>query len=202
MHNKQRHFIFGYGSLISAISRAKTGETGQVWPAVLSGYQRHWSIMTTEFGMSSVAVVQDETGSCNGVLIEVEEKEFAVFDEREQGYQRALIPQEQLHSYIGHELPEGNVWIYYSQDIVNPTNDCPITLSYLDVILAGCLDFGDAFLNDFLTMTKGWQHPLINDRQTPRYPRVQTELETSTFVSLLAATTRLNKQTFMETYDA
>ncbi|WOD08990.1 hypothetical protein [Marinomonas sp. GJ51-6] len=50
-NSSDRHFILGYGSLISSESRAKTGETGQVWPVKLHGFERHWSVMSDEFGM-------------------------------------------------------------------------------------------------------------------------------------------------------
>ncbi|TBR43919.1 gamma-glutamylcyclotransferase [Marinomonas agarivorans] len=202
MSSKKRHFLFGYGSLISATSRAKTGETGQTWPVLLSGYQRYWSIMTSEFGMSSVAVVRDENANCNGVLIEIDENELPAFDEREQGYQRALISPSQLKTYQGRSLPEGDVWIYYSQTITHPSQHCPIVLSYLDVILAGCLDIGHDFAHDFVHMTQGWQHELVNDRQEPRYPRVQPELDTTELTEWLTLATDQPTKMFLDTYEA
>jgi len=202
--NKQRHFIFGYGSLISAVSRAKTGETGRVWPAVLTGYQRHWSIMTTEFGMSSVAVTQSnsskDTTMCNGVLIEIDENELGAFDIREQGYERALVSSEQLRAYAG-VLPIGKIWVYHSVTITHPSQECPITLSYLDVILAGCLEYGHAFTEDFLTMTQGWKNVVINDRQQPRYPRFQAELNTHQFTSSLLPVTNLSEKELSVSYE-
>lgn len=202
MSSKKRHFLFGYGSLISASSRAKTGETGQAWPVVLHGYQRHWSIMTTEFSMSSVAVVQDAQACCNGVLIEINEQELPAFDKREQGYQRALIPAQQLKPYQGHRLPEGDVWIYYSQTVSVPTSACPIVLSYLDVILAGCLHISEAFTRDFVNMTQGWQHTLLNDRLKPRYPRVEPDINTSKLTPWLTLATAQPSTQFLDSYDA
>lgn len=205
MENNKRHFIFGYGSLISSMSRAKTGETGKVWPARLMGYQRHWSVMTTEFGMSSVAVIpskkdNDNLAVCNGLLIEINEKELQAFDIREQGYNRSLIMSDQLKAYE-QALPKGNVWIYHTCDISEPTEECPITLSYLDVILSGCLEYGRDFTMEFLSMTKGWEYRLVNDRRLPRYPRYQKELKTSLFTEYLLSVSNLSKEELSITYD-
>lgn len=202
MTDKNRHFIFGYGSLINATSRAKTGETGQVWPVRITGYQRNWSVMSAEYGMSSVAVIPMKEAHCNGVLIEIDETEIPAFDERERGYERSEVHVEQLCAYQEQSLPQGKVWIYHSHEIAQPTAECPIALSYLDVILSGCLDLGEAFVSDFLNLTKGWQHPLINDRKTPRYPRVQPELNTQDFIPLLESVTKFTKKELSVSYES
>lgn len=172
----KKHFILGYGSLINSRSRAVTGRTGEVIPVKVTGFKRYWSVMSPDFGMSSVAVVAQEDAACNGVLVEVPAEELPSFDQREAGYQRVEIPAERMHTYCGRELPEGQIWIYQANRIVNPTSVCPIALSYADVILAGCFEHGETFAYEFLEQTYGWHHPLVNDRQQPRYPRVQPEL--------------------------
>jgi len=197
-----RHFIVGYGSLISGTSRAKTGETGRVWPIKIAGFERHWSIMTSAFGMSSVAVIPKKGAYCNGVLIEISEAEIPVFDLREQGYKRAEIDTSQLSAYQEEALPNGTVWIYHSDDITPPTAECPITLSYVDVILAGCIEQGDAFVGDFLQYTRGWETPLLNDRQQPRYPRVQPELNTAPLNALLESVANITQQELAITYES
>jgi len=179
-----QHYIFGYGSLINPDSRAKTGQTGRSWPAKVSGYQRHWSVMSPEFGMSSVAVIPFENSVCNGVLVEVNESELPLFDEREAGYTRAKIAASQIQGYTD-TLPGGTIWIYHTQQINPPCDQAPIALSYADVILAGCLSIGEAFAAEFIENTSGWQHALLNDRQQPRYPRVQTSLDTHSLAAYL-----------------
>ena len=196
-----RHFILGYGSLINGESRAKTGETGNVWPVKLYGFERHWSVMSDEFGMSSVAVIQAPQKACNGVLVEVPFDQFPLFDERERGYRRAQIQLDQLSTYDTISLPEGTYWVYHTDEVVEPHQDSPITLSYLDVILSGCLEHGDAFTEDFLMLTKGWASPLLNDRQTPRYPRVQPDIETERLNALLAPVTTLSIKELSATYE-
>jgi hypothetical protein len=188
--------------LINSRSRAKTGETGQVWPVKIAGFARHWSIMSPEFGMSSVAVVPHGDSACNGVLIEISAQEIPHFDQREQGYQRSQVCRSQLSTYCGAPLPEGTVWIYHSQAITTPNPHCPIALSYVDVILAGCLEHGDAFVDDFLRLTDGWHHPMLNDRLCPRYPRVQPELHAPTLNKVLRRVTHLTHEELSVSYES
>ena len=197
-----RHFILGYGSLMNGESRAKTGETGRVWPVKLHGFERHWSVMSVEYGMSSVAVVLAPEKACNGVLVEVPHDQFPLFDERERGYRRSMIKSEQLTPYQQDALPEGTYWVYHTDEVTQPDQDCPIALSYLDVILSGCLEHGDEFAQDFLTLTKGWSSPLLNDRKAPRYPRVQPELSTERLNTLLAPVTTLSIKELSVTYES
>lgn len=201
VNSSDRHFILGYGSLINSKSRAKTGETGHVWPVKLHGFERHWSVMSDEFGMSSVAVIQIPNKSCNGILVEVPFDQFSLFDERERGYQRTMIQANQLSTYHATSLPEGTYWVYHTENVVEPDQDCPIVLSYLDVILSGCLEYGDAFTQDFLELTKGWASSLLNDRKAPRYPRVQPDLLTKRLNTLLAPVTTLSKKELSVTYE-
>lgn len=196
-----RHYILGYGSLISSESRAKTGETGQVWPVKLHGFERHWSVMSPDLSMSSVAVVKADSKACNGVLIEVPEDQFPLFDEREKGYQRSEIKPTQLASYLDELLPEGTYWVYHTDDVVEPHGECPIALSYVDVILSGCLEHGDSFATDFLALTKGWRAPLKNDRPEPVYPRAQPHLSTERLNRLLAPVTTLSTNELAITYE-
>lgn len=198
----KRHYILGYGSLISAQSRAKTGETGQVWPVKLQGFERHWSVMSPQLGMSSVAVVKTAEKSCNGVLIEVPEDQFPLFDEREHGYQRSQIHAHQLQPYHEDPLPEGTYWVYHTEEVVQPCSNNPIALSYVDVILSGCLDHGDVFTMDFLALTKGWRAPLVNDRLAPVYPRAQPDVSTERLNRLLAPVSTLSISELAVTYES
>lgn len=197
-----RHYILGYGSLISSESRAKTGETGQVWPVKLLGYERSWAVMSPSLGMSSVAVVKNDSKACNGVLIEVAEDQFPLFDEREKGYQRSQIERHQLHPYREETLPDGTYWVYHTEQVIHPCHMNPIVLSYVDVILSGCLEHGAAFTNDFLSLTKGWNAPLVNDRPTPIYPRAQVELPTEHLNNLLVPVSTLTLHELAISYDS
>lgn len=198
--SEQRQFIFGYGSLINSISRDATGETGRAWPVEVSGYARHWAVMSPDFGMSSVAVVSDVEASCNGVVVEIDPGQIPHFDKRESGYQRAALELRQLNCLDG-ELPEGQIWLYHTSAVTNPTGQCPIALSYLDVIMAGCLEYGEAFAERFLATTQGWQWPLINDRPSPRYPRVQPALDVASINGYLAKLSQLDSEQLQASYN-
>ncbi|WP_293268576.1 gamma-glutamylcyclotransferase family protein [Neptunomonas sp.] len=197
-----KHYIFGYGSLINSLSRAVTGESGAVLPVKIAGYERSWSVMSPDFGMSSVAVVQCEGAFCNGVLVEVPESEIPNFDLREQGYQRSRIESHQIKSYQEDELPQGTLWIYHACEIVPPTDACPIALSYADVIMAGCIEHGDDFALEFISLTKGWEFAALNDRVLPRYPRVQAQLCTHRINKLVAGVINLTDEQLAVPYDS
>ncbi|MCZ2721875.1 gamma-glutamylcyclotransferase [Marinomonas sp. 15G1-11] len=201
MSAQNRHFIVGYGSLINSSSRAKTGETGHVWSIKIAGFERHWSIMSSEFGMSSVAVIPKLGAYCNGVLIEISEEEIPAFDKREQGYKRTQIDPQQLSAYDDEVLPTGTVWIYHSHEITSPNVTCPITLSYADVILAGCLEHGATFVEDFLQHTRGWENTVLNDRRAPRYPRVQPELDVTKLNALFENVANITQEELSITYE-
>jgi hypothetical protein len=195
-----KHYIFGYGSLINSISRQVTGDTGRAVPVKVAGFSRYWAKISEGFGMSSVVVVPDNEGvdasarsKCNGVLVEVNESEFDSFDERERGYQRVLVEAAQVEFYddadkaaLSGANSEIKIWLYQTNTVINPCQDFPVVFSYLDVILAGCLEYSAAFCDDFLEMTQGWQFAVLNDRQNPRYPRVQPNLDVLTLGPLIA----------------
>ena len=87
--------------------------------------------------------------------------------------------------------PSVKIWVYIPQTPMIPTIDYPISQTYVDTILRGCMDISDDFAAEFLKTTSGWhpddrvhrdsivlrddsipdQIPLINDRQHPIYVR-------------------------------
>jgi hypothetical protein len=184
--NHQVHYLFGYGSLINQESRAVTGQTGLAYPARVRGYQRHWSTIGEGLSLSTVAVVPHMEGVTNGVLVEVPVSQLPAFDEREFGYQRAEVNPDDL-TVEGDFVPNRPVWIYFKEAITDPHEEAPIVLSYADVILAGCLSISPAFAEEFVQTTKGWQTALLNDRSTPRYPRVQTSIDVTLLEPFLEA---------------
>ena len=192
-----QNYIFGYGSLINSHSRKVTGETGRAVAVKVSGFARHWSNLSSGFGMSSVVVIVDPKETCNGVLIEVDASELRSFDLREKGYKRVLIELAQVEYYnpadqliVDQSSSCGKdtvkIWLYQADKVVAPCQAAPVVFSYLDVILAGCLEYSQQFSDDFMSCTQGWQHAMLNDRQAPRYPRVQSELNTQLLNPLIS----------------
>lgn len=166
-------YIFGYGSLICRDSRSRTGATQAAHAIEVSGIQRKWSVHTPDWPATAVGAHIEPNASCNGVYFAVDNENLAKFDEREQGYQRIAIPWHKVTPHIeSHSLPEkGTLWAYVgAHSTAEPDENRPIMQSYVDVILNGCLDFGDTFARRFTETTLLWQH-LVDDRHSPQYPR-------------------------------
>ena len=175
-------FIFGFGSLISAESRKRTGDSGAAYPCTVQGLERSWSHRVTLpegparpnpgiAGVSAVSVHAKEGSATNGVVVQVEQAELSKYDEREIGYDRipvdvahvALCSGESVADVLG---PDANVWVYVTPpgtddgaaaEPPQPSAEFPIIQSYLDVILLGCKKTnGAAFAAEFLRTTAGW----------------------------------------------
>jgi hypothetical protein len=86
-------------------------------------------------------------------------------DTREFAYDRVAL--DGLSNTVIYEIPEGK----HSA----ASHAHPILLSYLDVVVQGYLnEFGEAGALLFFATTHGWDAPILNDRNAPRYPRHQT----------------------------
>jgi len=196
---KQRHFIFGYGSLICPLSRMITSPSlanHQALPVILNNVKRTWSART-KTGYTAMGVRFQEGAKCTGVLLEVNGKELLQLDEREKAYDRLPIPlhevekvpflvetdsedegdhvvfQERFHKKL-------NVWIYVQKCAVPSDISHPIPQSYVDIILRGCLSISPDFAKSFIDTTSGWQsdHNVTNwvdDRSDPIYIRADPE---------------------------
>ena len=122
-------FIFGFGSLISAESRKRTGESGAAYACIVQGLERSWSHRVTLpegparpnpaiAGVSAVSVHAREGSTTNGVVVKVEESELPKYDEREIGYDRipvdvahvALCSEESVADVLGRTQKFGSMW--------------------------------------------------------------------------------------------
>mmetsp|Transcript_2249 Transcript_2249/g.2696 ORF Transcript_2249/g.2696 Transcript_2249/m.2696 type:complete len:303 (+) Transcript_2249:216-1124(+) len=100
---EERHFIFGYGSLICHRSRAITAPSLASRPAepvVIEHLIRTWTARVpfgkkkrkrTIHGQTAMGIERANDKKCCGVLIEVDEVELESFDLREAGYDRVQI---------------------------------------------------------------------------------------------------------------
>jgi gamma-glutamylcyclotransferase (GGCT)/AIG2-like uncharacterized protein YtfP len=163
-------YIFGYGSLINSASRKMTGQTGETIPAQVFGLVRHWCKIDDSYAVSPLAVIEGE-GHVNGLLIEVSEAELKKFDHREAGYKRVAVNTDNIKTLCGSKI-DRNVWVYVVSQTKPPCQNSPIVLSYVDTVLAGCLEISDTFAHDFVEQTVGWHFPLKDDRADPIYPRL------------------------------
>ena len=169
---KPKNFIFGYGSLINSYSRAHTGKgfIGSAIPIELSykaGFRRIWVCKKSKYGNRSfLGLIKDKrkAHNINGVLMPIY-KCISNFDKREKGYKRIKIrydPSKKniINSLSWQKMPNYpcNIYIYTIKKELNnnPNKKCPISQNYLDVVLSGCLEYGNDFLHNFLKNTHNW----------------------------------------------
>lgn len=160
-------YIFGYGSLMNSASRQLTGNTGQALPAIVHGLVRHWGKIDDSYVMSPL-VVNPGQGQVNGVLLEIDDAALVEFDRRERGYQRIALNAEQIETDQVFDSSKP-IWVYIKDDHLPPCSNSPIVQTYVDTVLAGCLEVSESFARHFVEHTRGWHHPLENDRHAPKY---------------------------------
>ncbi|OLQ89423.1 hypothetical protein BIY21_15245 [Vibrio ponticus] len=160
-------YIFGYGSLMNSASRQLTGQTSEAIPAVAHGLCRYWGKVDDSYILAPLVVTRGD-GLVNGVLLQVDDKQLVEFDRRERGYQRIKIEHDKLDSQLS--LANGDsVWIYVTDQAMPPCERSPIVQTYVDTVLAGCLEISEQFAEQFVAHTIGWHHPRENDRHQPKY---------------------------------
>ncbi len=163
-------YIFGYGSLMNSSSRQLTGQTGKAIPVIAHGLVRSWGKIDDSYTISPL-VVTSGNGQVNGVLLEVDDTELAEFDIRESGYQRIALTSQQIETE--HEFDHNqSIWVYVTEQHLEPCTNSPIVQSYVDTVLCGCLEISESFAQHFVKHTIGWHHPLENDRHAPKYVRL------------------------------
>lgn len=166
-----KHFLLGYGSLIDKDSREKTGHSKEATAVRVKGLERGWNNIVSCVGLTAVGVTSKPESVCNGVIVEVPEDDLPKFDEREIGYSRVEFGLDRIIPVENKEISQGKFWVYVVDNPQASTKECPIAQSYVDVILTGCLKISEEFAREFISTTKGWNNPWVNDRQKPRYPR-------------------------------
>ena len=177
-------YLFGYGSLINSESRARTGCSGAALPVRVSGIQRAWNFVDRATRMTYLGVVLREESVTNGILVSVSTADLPLFDAREAGYTRTKLDPAHVSGWSGQKIPEGEIWMYLPNEPNCPTPACPITQSYLDVVLAGSLEFGDSFAAEFVRTTENWNCPWIDDRAAPRYVRALQNVPPAKYAEL------------------
>jgi len=169
---KPVNFIFGYGSLINSYSRKYTGKgfIGSAIPVELSkkaGYKRIWTCKKSKYGnYSFLGLTKDKNPhNINGILTPIY-KCIRNFDKREKGYKRIKIkydPKRQnvIKALSWQKMPNYpcNIYIYTVKKELNnmPNKDCPISQNYVDVVMSGCLEYGNEFCKKFLKNTFNWR---------------------------------------------
>lgn len=159
-------FFFGYGSLVNTATHAY----GPAFPARIRGWRRAWRRSASR-PLAYLTAVRDPNSEIDGLIAPVPGADWAALDAREYAYARHPVDQ------ITHDAPPTitvQVYAIPDQDAAPPTDENPILLSYLDVVLQGHLHrFGLDGARAFIASTDGWHAPVIDDRAAPAYPRAQ-----------------------------
>lgn len=188
-----QHYIFGYGSLLCAHSRALTAPPNTATAVVVHGVQRVWGKRTAS--MTAMGICLQRGASTAGVILPVAETDLPMFDGRERGYARVLLGLDHVdvvpdlgdayyteneHHQVFWKAKKGNnkhdtiqVWAYFPNTLTPADSQHPIVQSYVDTILRGCLAVGgEELAQEFIQTTQGWdpeelQNLGSNDQTTP-----------------------------------
>ncbi len=159
-------FVFGYGSLVN---RATLGAT-PAHKARITGWRRAWR-HTDLRPVAFLTAVPDPDAEIDGLIAGVPDGDWAALDVREAAYLR--VPA----ATVRHAAPVANdIQIYHVPEGLHgpATTLHPVLLSYIDVVVQGYLaEFGEDGVAQFFDTTDGWDAPILDDRQAPRYPRHQ-----------------------------
>lgn len=161
------HFFFGYGSLVNQ----RTHGNRPAHVATARGWHRAW-VAVDAHPLAVLTAVRAPGAEIDGLIAGVPGADWELLDQREREYERLLATHEIDHAA---DMPE-SIAIYSVPEPrrAPPHPEKPILLSYLDVVLQGYLDvFGEAGARRFFDTTEGWDAPILNDREAPRYPRAQ-----------------------------
>jgi hypothetical protein len=159
------HF-FGYGSLVNR----QTHSYDNPRAARVTGWHRAWR-RSPHRALCYLTAVPDSADYIEGLIASVPNADWAALDERERAYARVALGAE-----IRHDGGDLDVAIYAIAPGEHhaPTDDNPVLLSYLDVVVQGYFrEFGLDGVTHFFETTEGWNAPILNDRADPIYPRAQ-----------------------------
>ncbi len=160
-------YFFGYGSLVNLA----THDFPNPQKAVLRGWRRAWR-HTDLRPVAFLTAVPDPNAEIEGMIAHVPRDDWAALDEREWAYDRVPATQSVTHP-LSHAV-EIAVYAVPQDKHTAPSNHHPLLLSYIDVVVQGYLRaFGLDGVDRFFATTDGWDAPILNDREAPRYPRHQ-----------------------------
>lgn len=171
-----KNYIFGYGSLVNAQSRARTlGKHVDAIPVRISkdfGYRRAWNYPAG--GFTALGLEKSDTpATINGVIYPASGDDMQKWDERESGYRRVQIPWQFVEPATWLNIPtSGHLWVYVPVNAQPPKPELPLVQSYIDVCMIGFLEYDDDFAKEFLETTFGWSTLWLNDRVQSRRPWV------------------------------
>lgn len=160
-------YFFGYGSLVNLA----THDFPDAKPARLKGWKRAWR-HTDLRPVAFLTAIPDDSSEIEGMVAHVPKNDWAALDQREWAYDRVPATNAVSHP-LTHDV-EIAVYAVPQGQHTHPTQQHPLLLSYIDVVIQGYLrTYGDEGADRFFATTDGWDAPILNDRAEPRYARHQ-----------------------------
>jgi hypothetical protein len=175
----ERHIVLGYGSLLNRDSRHRhSGIAHECIEAIVLGFQRGWVTRAYHEQQTYLGVWPDPAAKINVQLVPTSIN--PELRQRERDYRFVPVAPEQLEFSLSEQhqqrllewLADKSIWICETLEILPANPDYPVSQTYIDTCLAGCLQQGgEGSAHTFIATTDYWQHPRLNDRNAPIYPR-------------------------------
>lgn len=184
----ESHIVLGYGSLLSRDSRERYSQINTLGiPVMVSGFERAWVTRSIQEQQTYVGAIKNSSKKLNAQLIPTQLN--PALQEREKDYRFSQVSADQItfdlatHSQgnlkTGAQLDElyevlsaYHLWVCETLECSPATEAFPVSQTYIDTCLAGCIEHaGEKAARDFVIHTSMWDHPRINDRALPKYPR-------------------------------
>lgn len=160
-------FFFGYGSLVNRLTHGFQ----PAHRARALGWRRAW-IATAQRRVAYLTAIPDPDCAIDGLIAAVPAEGWAALDLREAAYERRHATDQVRHSANAQSIA---LYEIAPENRLPPSDDHPVLLSYLDVVIQGYLtEYGTQGAAHFFDTTSGWDAPILNDRAGPQYPRAQT----------------------------
>lgn len=176
----EKHIVLGYGSLLSKNSRERYSNIyTQGIPVTVSGFERAWVTRSLHEKQTYVGAISNAHSQLNAQLIPTQIN--PALQEREKDYQFVAVNPQDLnfHLHQGDATPSleerlsaFTFWICETLDCEPASEEYPVHQTYIDTCMAGCLEHGGKEEAErFVAQTSLWDHPRVNDRANPKYPR-------------------------------
>lgn len=176
----EKHMVLGYGSLLSKSSRERYSNIfTEGVPVTVAGFERAWVTRSVQERQTYVGALAHFQSKLNAQLIPTLIN--PALQEREKDYRFVEVSPNHLdfHLHAGSDntsleqlLSQFTFWICETL-ACEPANEAfPVHQTYIDTCIAGCIEHGgEQEAARFIAQTSLWEHPRVNDRAKPQYPR-------------------------------
>ncbi|WP_018982865.1 hypothetical protein [Salinimonas chungwhensis] len=173
------HLVLGYGSLMNADSRQRfSAIEHQGVMVTVNNFYRAWVTRSWQERQTYVGALPENGASLNAQLIPTPLS--PALAEREKDYTFTDVPADTIstdfdddaHDYLISRLADKQLWICQTFDVHVADPQFPVSQTYIDTCLAGCLSHGGlAQAEAFIRLTRHWPTDIRADRSEPFYPR-------------------------------